>query len=53
MPQEIEKTEDKIGCVSSERYAEIVAELRKLVETTSRAQFTIGDCALEVEPIST
>ncbi|MFJ3221026.1 DUF6192 family protein [Kitasatospora sp. NPDC086801] len=50
MPEEIEK-DDKVGSVSFERYAEIVAELRKLIETTSRAQFTIGDYALEVEPM--
>ncbi|PWK71290.1 hypothetical protein BCL76_104396 [Streptomyces sp. CG 926] len=42
---------EQVGSVSSDRYAQIVAELRKLVETTSRAQFTIGDYALEVEPI--
>ncbi|MEV6978814.1 DUF6192 family protein [Kitasatospora sp. NPDC093806] len=52
MPEnvEIEKA-DKIGNVSIERYAEIVAELRKLVETASRIQFTVGDYALEVEPM--
>ncbi|MEU1450487.1 DUF6192 family protein [Streptomyces mirabilis] len=53
MPEEIEKTGDgeKIGSVSASRYAQIVAELRKLVETASRIQFTIGDYALEVEPM--
>lgn len=50
MPEEIE-TADKVGSVSVNRYAEIVAELRKLVETASRIQFTIGDYALEVEPM--
>lgn len=48
MPEEIA---EEIGSVSASRYAEIVAELRKLVETASRVQFTIGDCALEVEPM--
>ncbi len=48
MPEEIA---EKIGSVSADRYAEIVAELRKLVETASRIQFTIGDYALEVEPM--
>ncbi|MFG3223939.1 DUF6192 family protein [Kitasatospora sp. NPDC048194] len=48
MAQEIA---EKVGCVSADRYAEIVAELRKLVETTTRAQFTIGDYALEIEPM--
>lgn len=50
MPEEIEMA-DKVGSVSANRYAEIVAELRKLVETASRIQFTIGDYALEVEPM--
>ncbi|MEW2167268.1 DUF6192 family protein [Streptomyces sp. NPDC007084] len=50
MPEEIE-TADTVGSVSASRYAEIVAELRKLVETASRIQFTIGDYALEVEPM--
>ncbi|WP_406429999.1 DUF6192 family protein [Streptomyces sp. NBC_00631] len=50
MPEEIQATE-KVGSVSANRYAEIVAELRKLVETSSRIQFTIGDYALEVEPM--
>ncbi|MFG2683972.1 DUF6192 family protein [Streptomyces sp. NPDC048392] len=50
MPEEIESA-DKVGSVSGNRYAEIVAELRKLVETSSRIQFTIGDYALEVEPM--
>ncbi|MFF9594051.1 DUF6192 family protein [Streptomyces sp. NPDC014646] len=50
MPEEIESA-DKVGSVSGNRYAEIVAELRKLVETASRIQFTIGDYALEVEPM--
>ncbi|WP_043464028.1 DUF6192 family protein [Kitasatospora sp. MBT66] len=48
MAQEIA---EKVGCVSASRYEEIVAELRKLVETTTRAQFTIGDYALEIEPM--
>ncbi|MGV9788501.1 hypothetical protein [Streptomyces sp. NPDC003435] len=42
---------DKVGSVSASRYAQIVAELRKLVETASRIQFAIGDYALEAEPM--
>ena len=45
------ETTGKVGSVSGNRYAEIVAELRKLVETSSRIQFRIGDYALEVEPM--
>jgi hypothetical protein len=37
----------KVGSVSASRYAAIVAELRKLVETASRIQFAIGDYALD------
>jgi hypothetical protein len=53
VPGEIERTSDgdKVGRVSASRYAEIVAELRKLVETASRIQFAIGDYSLEVEPM--
>jgi hypothetical protein len=51
MPGETEKTDDRVGSVSASRYAEIVAELRKLVQTASRIQFAIGDYALEVEPM--
>ncbi|RPF39095.1 hypothetical protein [Streptomyces sp. TLI_185] len=49
MPPEEIDTADRFGSVSANRYAEIVAELRKLVETASWIQFTVGDYALEVE----
>lgn len=35
-----------VGSVSASRYAQIVAELRKLVETATGIQFAIGDAAL-------
>jgi len=47
---EIEAT-DKVGSVTAERYAQIVAELREVVENQTRGQFRIGDLALEVEPM--
>lgn len=50
MPEEIEPAE-KVGSVSTNRYEQIVAELRKVVEAQSRGQFTIGDGALEIEPM--
>lgn len=50
MPEEINDV-GKIDSVSAIRYAEIVAELRKLVETANRIQFTVGDYAVEVEPM--
>ncbi|MFI0773231.1 DUF6192 family protein [Streptomyces sp. NPDC021212] len=51
MSEEIEIAGDKVGRVSASRYAQIVAELRELVQTASRIQFTIGDYALEVGPM--
>ncbi|SNX88556.1 hypothetical protein SAMN06272735_9014 [Streptomyces sp. TLI_55] len=55
MPGEIEAAgetaEDKVGSVSANRYAEIVAELRELVRTASGIMFQIGDYALEIEPM--
>jgi hypothetical protein len=45
-----EETE-KVGSVSQSRYDAIVAELRQVVEQQTRASFTIGDRALEVEPM--
>ncbi|MER8225407.1 DUF6192 family protein [Streptomyces sp. NPDC094143] len=42
---------EKIGSVSQSRYEQIVAELREVVEQQSRGSFTIGDRALEIEPV--
>lgn len=47
MPEEI----DKVGSVSQSRYEQIVSELRDVVEQQTRGQFTIGDRALEIEPM--
>lgn len=47
MPEEI----DKVGSVSQQRYEQIVAELREVVEQQTRGSFTIGDRALEIEPM--
>ncbi|RST20770.1 RacO protein [Streptomyces sp. WAC04770] len=40
-----------VGEVTLSRYEQIVAELRDVVEQQSRGQFTIGDRALEIEPM--
>ncbi len=45
-----EETES-VGAVSQSRYDEIVAELRQVVEQQTRGSFTIGDRALEIEPM--
>ena len=42
---------NNVGNVSQSRYEQIVAELRDVVEQQTRGQFTIGDRALEIEPI--
>ncbi|WP_448333744.1 DUF6192 family protein [Streptomyces sp. DSM 41534] len=41
----------KVGSVSQQRYEQIVAELREVVEQQTRGSFTIGDRALEIEPM--
>ncbi|MEV0439890.1 DUF6192 family protein [Streptomyces spectabilis] len=41
----------KVGNVSRSRYEQIVAELRQVVEQQSQGSFTIGDRALEIEPM--
>ncbi|MFF9490613.1 DUF6192 family protein [Streptomyces sp. NPDC014676] len=42
---------EKVGSVSQSRYEQIVAELRDVVEQQTHGQFTIGDRALEIEPM--
>lgn len=40
-----------VGAVSQSRYVQIVAELRGVTGQETEGQFTIGDRALEVEPM--
>lgn len=40
-----------VGDVTQARYDQIVAQARALVEQQTRAQFQIGDWAIEIEPI--
>ncbi|MFF7903708.1 DUF6192 family protein [Streptomyces sp. NPDC007920] len=47
----MQEENDKVGNVSQSRYEEIVAELRDVVEKEKHGQFTIGDRALEIEPM--
>lgn len=42
---------EHIGEVTKARYDQIVAEARAVVEHQTRAQFQLGDWALEIEPI--
>lgn len=50
MPEETMDT-DNVGSVSASRYAQIVAELRDVVENQTRGKFLTGDYALEIEPM--
>lgn len=51
MVKAMSEENETIGAVSQSRYEQIVAELRDVVEQQTRGQFTIGDRALEVEPM--
>ncbi|MGB8947101.1 MAG: hypothetical protein WCD21_43745 [Streptomyces sp.] len=42
---------ERVGNVTRSRYEEIVAESRKLIAQIGRAQFALGDLALEIEPM--
>lgn len=42
---------EMVGSVSEERYQELVTVARDLVDQESRIQFTLGDLALEIEPM--
>ncbi|MEV6840987.1 DUF6192 family protein [Streptomyces sp. NPDC051133] len=42
---------ENVGAVSQSRYEQIISELREVVEQQTRGQFTIGERALEVEPM--
>lgn len=42
---------EMVGSVTRERYDELVAQGRELVELASRAQFKLGDTALEIAPL--
>ncbi|WP_242909790.1 DUF6192 family protein [Actinomadura terrae] len=42
----------KVGQVSTGRYEQLVAQARELVESVGRAQFALGDLALEIEPMN-
>ncbi|MGK5555054.1 DUF6192 family protein [Actinomadura kijaniata] len=43
--------EPRVGRVSRQRYQQLVERTRQLVEVASRAQFEIGDHALEIAPL--
>ncbi|KJY41437.1 hypothetical protein VR41_12600 [Streptomyces sp. NRRL B-1568] len=42
---------ERIGNVTLERFEELVAKAKELVKQVTRAQFALGDIALEIEPM--
>ncbi|WP_030674343.1 hypothetical protein [Streptomyces rimosus] len=42
---------ERIGNVTRERYDQLVATSREQVTLIGRAQFAVGDAALEIEPM--
>ncbi|WP_369174916.1 DUF6192 family protein [Streptomyces sp. R28] len=42
---------ERVGNVTRARYEQIVAEARELIAQVARAQFSLGDKALEIEPM--
>lgn len=42
---------DMVGNVTRQRYEQIVTEARELVAQITKAQFALGDKALEIEPL--
>ncbi|MEV7535388.1 DUF6192 family protein [Streptomyces hydrogenans] len=42
---------ERVGNVTRSRYEQLVAEARELIAQVSRAQFCLGDKALEIEPM--
>ncbi|MGW4048646.1 DUF6192 family protein [Streptomyces sp. NPDC004721] len=47
----VSEESERVGAVSRFRYDEIVTELRQVLEQQAQGQFTIGDRALEIEPM--
>ncbi|MGK5556226.1 hypothetical protein ACSNOI_31880 [Actinomadura kijaniata] len=50
--ERVGKVGGTIGQVTAERYEQLVAKARELVESMSQAQFVLGDLALEIEPMN-
>ncbi|MFF5161449.1 hypothetical protein ACFY3N_35665 [Streptomyces sp. NPDC000348] len=42
---------DRIGNVTRHRYEQLVSQAKELIAQVARAQFTLGDMALEIEPM--
>ncbi|QUI29461.1 hypothetical protein H9W91_00025 [Streptomyces alfalfae] len=42
---------DRIGNVTRQRYGQLVTRAKELIAQVSRAQFALGDMALEIEPM--
>ncbi|WP_208609536.1 hypothetical protein [Streptomyces atriruber] len=44
------EVKDRVGNVTRQRYEQLVAQAKELIAQVARAQFTMGDMALEIEP---
>jgi hypothetical protein len=42
---------DQIGNVTRQRYEQLVTRAKELIAQVARAQFALGDMALEIEPM--
>ncbi|MFJ3235737.1 hypothetical protein [Streptomyces sp. NPDC086787] len=42
---------DRIGNVTRQRYEQLVGQAKELIAQVARAQFSLGDMALEIEPM--
>jgi hypothetical protein len=42
---------DRIGNVTRQRYEQLVTRAKELIAQVARAQFALGDMALEIEPM--
>ncbi|WP_033415796.1 hypothetical protein, partial [Streptomyces canus] len=42
---------DRIGNVTKRRYEQLVTQAKDLIAQVARAQFSLGDMALEIEPM--
>lgn len=45
------EVKDRVGNVTRHRYEQLVAQAKELISQVARAQFTLGDMALEIEPM--
>ncbi|GHE75746.1 hypothetical protein GCM10018785_50100 [Streptomyces longispororuber] len=45
------EVKDRVGNVTRQRYVQLVVQAKELIAQVARAQFSLGDMALEIEPM--